>query len=361
MLQKARSYKIINGELYKLGVVAPYLKCVDSPTGTQLLKEIHNGHCGIHLGSRALVSKAFRQGFFWPNAIADAINVVKTCQICQKFSKSITSPSQDIKLTAPTWPLQKWGIDIVGPLPTAQGNYKYTVVAIEYFTKWIEAKPLVSITSVSIQKFFWQNIICRFGVPQEVVVDNGRQFDSDVFKQYCHSIGNKVSFASAYHPQSNGACERANGLVFSGVKKRLFEISKGKWVEELPGVIWHLNTTESRSTKFTPFKLMYGAEAMTLEELKHKGPRSIDGVQFEHDEAAAKDIVEVYREEALKNFTKYQAETKNWRDKKRSKETLKLATSSYFATQEPNRAVNWSQNGKDPMSSTASQDQELIG
>ena len=82
--------------------------------------------------------------------------------------------SEPTQLIHPTWPLQRWGIDLVGPLPTAQDNYKYTAVAVEYFTKWIEAKPLINITSETIRKFFWQNIICRFGVPREITVDNGK-------------------------------------------------------------------------------------------------------------------------------------------------------------------------------------------
>jgi hypothetical protein len=95
-------------------------------------------------------------------------------------------PSQPSQLIPPAWPLQRWGMDLVGPLPTAQGNYKYAVVgplpmaqrnykyvvvAVEYFTKWIEAKPLVNIISEAVRKFFWQNIICRFGVPKELTVD----------------------------------------------------------------------------------------------------------------------------------------------------------------------------------------------
>jgi hypothetical protein len=67
-------------------------------------------------------------------------------------------------------------MDIVGPLPTAQGNFKFAVVVVEYFTKWIEARPLATITSATIRKFFWQQIICRFGVPKELTVDNGKQF-----------------------------------------------------------------------------------------------------------------------------------------------------------------------------------------
>ena len=91
-------------------------------------------------------------------------------------------------------------MDLVGPLPTAQGNLKYEVVAVEYFTKWIEAKPLVNMTFESIQKFFWQNIICGFGVPRELTVDNSKQFDSQHFKEFYHSVGTKLLFASVYHP-----------------------------------------------------------------------------------------------------------------------------------------------------------------
>jgi transposase InsO family protein len=114
-------------------------------------------------------------------------------------------------------------MDIVGPLPTAQGNLKFAVVAIEYFTKWIEARPLATITSTTIKKFFWQQIICRFGVPRELTIDNGKQFDCQDFREYCRSIGTKLCFTSVYHPQSNGAVERANGQIFSAIKKCLFE------------------------------------------------------------------------------------------------------------------------------------------
>jgi hypothetical protein len=67
----------------------------------------------------------------------------------------------------------KMGPGFVRPLPPAQGNLRYVVVAVEYFSKWIEAKPLATITSVTVQKFFWQNIVCRFGVPKAITMDNG--------------------------------------------------------------------------------------------------------------------------------------------------------------------------------------------
>jgi hypothetical protein len=82
--------------------------------------------------------------------------------------------SQPSQLIVPSLPLQRWVIDIVGPLPTAQGNYKYAMLIVEYFTKWIEVKSLVSITSGSIKKIFWQSIIYRFGAPRKIIVDNAK-------------------------------------------------------------------------------------------------------------------------------------------------------------------------------------------
>jgi hypothetical protein len=104
--------------------------------------------------------------------------------------------------------------------------------------------------------------VCRFGVPRSLIVDNGKQFDSENFKNFCTSIGSKIAFTSVYHLESNGAVEIANRIVFLVISKTLFNLCKGKWIEELPKVVWSHNTTVSRAIGFTPFKLLYGEEAM---------------------------------------------------------------------------------------------------
>jgi hypothetical protein len=196
--------------------------------GVQILREVHSGTCGSHARPRALAAKVIRQGFYWLAMICAANRVTRSCEACQKFSPRSGSPLQFTKLIAHTWPLQRWGLDIVGPLPTAQGNLKFTFVAVEYFTKWIEVMAVSTITSKTAQKFFWQNIVCRFGVPSELTVDNGKQFDSQDFKDFCFSIGTKLAFASVYHPQSNGVVECTNGKIFTAVKKMLLDDKKGK-------------------------------------------------------------------------------------------------------------------------------------
>jgi hypothetical protein len=158
------------------------------------------------------------------------------------------------------WPLQRWGIDIIGPLTTAQGNYKHVVVVVEYFTKSIEVKPLVNKATVGLKWFFWQNMISHFGVPKEITVDNAKQLDCHIFKDFCHQMGVEATLTSIYHPQSNGVVEKVNALIFTAIKKILENQPKGKWAKELPRAIWSHNTSVCRATKFAPFKLLYGEE-----------------------------------------------------------------------------------------------------
>jgi ribonuclease HI len=147
---RVRNYHIIDSNLYRKGVCAPLLKCISVTEGKQLLHEIHNGMCSHHLGTRALVQKAFRQGFYWPSAVADAHDIVRQCPECQRHASYSKFASNEIHLIPLVWPIARWGMGIVGLLPTAPGNYTHAVVVVEYFSKWVEAKPLLSITSATI-------------------------------------------------------------------------------------------------------------------------------------------------------------------------------------------------------------------
>jgi transposase InsO family protein len=157
-------------------------------------------------------------------------------------------------------------MDLLGSLPLDQGNLRYVVVAVDYFSKWIEAKPLATITLARVQKFLWQNIIYRFDVLKILIVDNGTQFDSKAFKTFCNQVGTNIYFASVRHPKYNGLVERANNIILTEIMISIFNLPKGKWSEELIKVVWNHNTSISSSIGFTPFKMLYGDEAITPEE-----------------------------------------------------------------------------------------------
>nr|AAX92783.1 retrotransposon protein, putative, Ty3-gypsy sub-class [Oryza sativa Japonica Group]ABA93327.1 retrotransposon protein, putative, Ty3-gypsy subclass [Oryza sativa Japonica Group] len=141
--------------------------------------------------------------------------------------------------------------------------------AVDKFSKWIEAKTVITITADKARDFFI-NIVHRFGVPNRIITDNDTQFTGGVFKDFCEDFGIKICYASIAHPMSNGQVERANGMVLQGIKARVFDRLHpyaGKWVEQLPSVLWSLRTTPSRATGQSPFFLVYGAEAMLPSEV----------------------------------------------------------------------------------------------
>jgi hypothetical protein len=126
----------------------------------------------------------------------------------------------------------------------------------------------------------------------------------------------KIHFASVRHPESNGLVERANCIIMTGIMKLIFNQPKGKWPDELIKVVWSHNTTISRSTGFTPFKLLFGDEAITPEEAKAGSIRTMASAEDEADCSMAKDAIEGIRLQAMENINKYQAETIKWRDRK---------------------------------------------
>ncbi|GKA45263.1 reverse transcriptase domain-containing protein [Tanacetum coccineum] len=201
-------------------------------------------------------------------------------------------------ITAP-WPFYKWGIDIAGPFPEGPGKVKFLIVAMDYFTKWIEAKAMSTITGNQVKKFVWDNIVCRFGLPGEIVLDNGKQFSDNPFKDWCEKLNITQHFALVKHPQSNGLVERANQSLGDGIKARLGERNKN-WIEELPYVLWAYPTTIKSSHGDTPFSLTYGTEAVIPAEIRMPTYRTtaVDVVHNDEELRLNLDLLEERRERA---------------------------------------------------------------
>jgi transposase InsO family protein len=174
------------------------------------------------------------------------------------------------------YPFAVWGLDLVGPLQKAPGGYTHLLVAIDKFSKWIEVRPLNSIRSEQAVAFF-TNIIHRFGVPNSIITDNGTQFTGRKFLDFCEDHHIRVDWAAVAHPMTNGQVERANDMILQGLKPRIYnDLHKfgRRWMKELPLVVWSLRTTPSRATGFTPFFLVYGAEAILPTDLEYGSLRT---------------------------------------------------------------------------------------
>jgi hypothetical protein len=155
------------------------------------------------------------------------------------------------------------------PFPRVVGGYRFLYVDINKFTKWPEATPVVKINKQFTVKFI-KSIICRFGVSNKIITDNGSQFTSGAFQGYCKDLGIQVCYASVAHPESNGQVEHANAKILKGLKTRTYDGLKKhgmKWIDELPCALWDNRTSPSRVTVETPFFMVYGAEVVLPTEV----------------------------------------------------------------------------------------------
>ncbi|GJY86322.1 reverse transcriptase domain-containing protein [Tanacetum coccineum] len=314
---KISQYVIESGVLFKKGYLVPMLRCVGPLQANYIIREIHMGSCGMHIGPRAVVRKAMRQGYYWPTMHADAKEEVDKCDSCQIHSPIPRLPKTHMTSIMAPWPFYQWGMDILGPLTPARGGAKFVIVAIDYFTKWIEAKPLVKITGKEVIRFVMDNIICRFGLPRIMVTDNGAQLVNEPFKGWCTRFKIQQMNTSVAHPQANGLVERANRSLMEGIKTRLGRERAG-WVDELPNVLWAHRTSIKQSNGETPFSLTYGSEAVIPAEIGIPSYRTLM-IREEYNEEEQRlnlDLLQERREAAAIREAKYKTKMEQYYNKK---------------------------------------------
>jgi len=139
-------YTLVDGALFRHGFTHPILTCVSRDECTGIMSELYEGICGSHVGGRSLASKVIRASFYWPTVREDCVRYAQRCKQCQIHADWHKAPPEELRSFYSPWPFHTWGIDILGPFPLAIRQMKYLIVSIEYFTKWIEAKPVAQIT-----------------------------------------------------------------------------------------------------------------------------------------------------------------------------------------------------------------------
>jgi len=181
-------YTVIDGKLFRHGYAHLALICISWNQCTRVVTELHEGICESHIGGRALALKVIRAGYYWPTMKEDCGKYAKQCEQCQKQADWHHAPVEELRSIYSPWPFHTWGIDILGHFPLVIRQMKYLVVAIEYFTKWIEAEPVAQISAHKVQHFVWKCIVCCFGVPRHLMSDNGTQFASQQLGKLCSEL-----------------------------------------------------------------------------------------------------------------------------------------------------------------------------
>jgi hypothetical protein len=273
LIHRAKSYVLVGDKLYRRGASSGVLmKCVPREEGKGILEEIHKGVCGNHASSRTLVSKAFRRAFYWPTGRRRRTR--QRCQGYQYFAKKQHVPAYKLVTIPPTWPFACWGLDMIGPLPTAPGRFNIVLVAIDKFTKWIELKPVTCQKADRVLDFL-DELVHRYGLPHRIITDLGSNFNNHQFWEYCENSEIDVRYVSVAHPRANGQVERANGMMLDAPKKRLHDAANtkgGKWIKELPNALWGLRTPPSKPMGQSSYFLVYGSEAILPADVMWDSP-----------------------------------------------------------------------------------------
>uniref|UniRef100_A0A2N9FLZ7 Integrase catalytic domain-containing protein n=1 Tax=Fagus sylvatica TaxID=28930 RepID=A0A2N9FLZ7_FAGSY len=224
----------LSGEiLYKRTHDATLLRCVDAEEANRLIQEMHAGLMGAHANGPFLARKIMRAGYYWLTMERDCIRHVQTCHKCQMYQNSKNAPPQYLHTMASPWPFSAWGMDVIGAItPKASNGHEFILVAIDYFTKWVEACSFKNVTQVAVTRFVKNNIICRYGMPEMLITDNASNLNNRMMDQLCQQFKIQHHNSAPYRPKMNGAVEAAN----KNVKKILSKMTETykDWHEHLP-------------------------------------------------------------------------------------------------------------------------------
>ncbi|XP_052305631.1 uncharacterized protein LOC112325327 [Populus trichocarpa] len=273
----------LDGEiLYKRSFDGTLLRCLNEADARKALREVHEGICSTHASGHMIARKIQRAGYFWMTLEKDCIDYVRKCQV---YSDKVNMPPAPLFNLISPWPFAMWGIDVIGPVnPKASNGHRFILVAIDYFTKWVEANSYAHVTQKVVKRFIEKDLICRYGPPEKIVTDNAQNFNGKMIVELCTKWKIKHSNSSPYRPKMNGAVEAANKNIKKIIQKMV--VTYKDWHEMLPFALHAYRTTVRTSTGTTPYSLVYGMEAVMPLEVEIPSLRVLTDSELEEAEWA---------------------------------------------------------------------------
>ena len=201
-------------------------------------------------------------------------------------------------------PWKRIGLDLMGPLPKTESGYRYIMVIVDYFSKWVEAFPLKTKRSEEIMRNFVEQVVSRFGVPEEILTDRAGELNQGIAKQIYTELGVRKLTTTAYHPQTDGLVERYNATI-KAILAKLVEKNNKNWDRWIPTAMFVLRTTKQASTGRTPHFILFGREASDPTYLKYPGENPRRMISLERRAVVHKEVKEALKEVARKTKERY--------------------------------------------------------
>ncbi|XP_062021144.1 uncharacterized protein LOC133737640 [Rosa rugosa] len=264
----AANFILYKDQLYRKSGDDLLLLCVGGQDALKVLREVHQGICGAHQAGIKMRWLIHRHGYYWPTIMKDCIEFARGCKQCQIHGSRQRVPADLLHPIVKPWPFRSWAMDIIGKIhPPSSKQHVWILVATDFFTKWVEAKPYTSISSETVITFIKQEIVHRFGVPETIVADRGSVFISDAVHSTAKDLGIQMIHSTPYYPKANGQAEASNKVVIN-VLKRMITDKPRDWHNILSETLWALRTSKRAATSTTPFALTYGHDAMLPVEMQ---------------------------------------------------------------------------------------------
>ncbi|GJT01629.1 reverse transcriptase domain-containing protein [Tanacetum coccineum] len=241
--------------LFKICTDQVIRRCVAGQEAFDILTACHSGPTEGHYGANYTAKKVFDSRFYWPTIYRDAHDLVTRCDTCQRQGKILQRDEMPQNSIQVCEIVDVWGIDFMGPFPSLRGN-KYILVAVDYLSKWVEAKALPTNDARVVCKFL-KSLFARFGSPRAIISDRGTHFCNDQFVNIMLEYGVTHRLSITYHPQTSEKLEVSNrGL--KRILKRTVGENRTSWSDKLDDALWAFRTAYKTPIRCTPYKLMYG-------------------------------------------------------------------------------------------------------
>ena len=235
------------------------LVCLPKKLRRQVLHDLHDSEIGGgHLGTLKTYFKV-RKRFFWPNCEKTVRSYIRNCPSCQLLKDEKQPKKGLMQMMDISAPFECCGVDILGPITPSSKGHQYIIIFIDLFTKWLETKAIKNTQSETLAKWFCYEIMPRHGAINRILTDNASYFTSEFSEMVFQLSSSKHITSTSYSPQTNGNAERACGTV-KNMLKAYVDKSHSNWDFYLPMVTFCYNASEQKTTRFSPFFLLYNRE-----------------------------------------------------------------------------------------------------